>query len=289
MTLCNAPSSIITSRNHASIKRIRNLQLREERDRTGLCFVEGMRFVASAVNSGARLEALLVAPKLLVHRFAQKLVRQQQRAGVPCLEVTPEVFHSVAACDEPQGVGAVVRQRWEPLARVRPDQGLCWIALGAVQSAGNLGTMVRTAEAVGGAGFILIDSSVDPYDPAAVRATMGAQFSQRFIRTTLPEFQAWARRRRCCVVGTSPSAETDYQEARYPRPTVLFMGWERQGLSPEQQAACDRLVRIPMVGRGDSLNLAIATSVMLYEVFNQRRREADYSSSSVGSMLPESV
>jgi TrmH family RNA methyltransferase len=145
------------------------------------------------------------------------------------------------------------------------------VALSSIQSPGNLGTLLRTADAVGAAGVILLGDGVDPYDPAAVRASMGAIFSQRFVRASTRELAAWKRRSGALLVGTSPAAPTDYQALTYPPSLVLFMGHERQGLSPEEQALCDELVRIPMVGSSDSLNLAVATSVMLYEVFNQHR------------------
>jgi TrmH family RNA methyltransferase len=114
----------------------------------------------------------------------------------------------------------------------------------------------------------------DPYDPASVRASMGALFSQRFVRTTAEELFAWTRRHHCLLAGTSPAGAADYRAVSYRPPTVLFMGSERKGLPPEHQARCDAVVRIPMVGSSDSLNLAVATSVMLYEIFNQRRAAA---------------
>jgi RNA methyltransferase, TrmH family len=275
MNSIDTRSREITSRNHARIRRIRALQDRKEREQTGLFFVEGIRFVAQAVESRARIETLLVAPQLLVRPFGKKLVRELRRKGVPCLEVTPEVFHSLALTDDPQGLGAVVRQSWEPLSRVNPAGTLCWVALSAVQSAGNLGTIIRTCDAVGCEGLILIGDGPDPYDPAAVRATMGALFAQRFVRTSMGELLAWKERHGCLLVGTSPGATVDYQAVAYRPPVVLFMGWERQGLSLEHQALCEVMVRIPMVGSSDSLNVAIATGVMLYEVFNQYRGETD--------------
>ncbi len=146
------------------------------------------------------------------------------------------------------------------------------MALDQVHSPGNLGTILRTGDAVGASGLILLGDSVDPYDPACVRATMGAIFAQRLVRATAQEFAAWKRRSGVRLVGTSPHAAHDYRGVSYPARTVLFMGGERKGLSEERQRLCDDLVRIPMVGRGDSLNLAIATGVLLYEVFNQQRR-----------------
>jgi tRNA(Leu) C34 or U34 (ribose-2'-O)-methylase TrmL len=121
----------------------------------------------------------------------------------------------------------------------------------------------------------------DPYDPSTVRATMGAIFRQRFVRTTVTEFRRWKRDSLYRLVGTSPSATTDYHMVSYDTPTILFMGEERKGLPPELQSLCDMMVSIPMIGEDNSLNLAVATSVMLYEMFNQRRDRAGSGASGV--------
>jgi TrmH family RNA methyltransferase len=264
-------SQPIDRRNHPTIKHIRRLQARTERERTGRYYIEGVRFVAHAVQQHVPIDSLVVCPSLLVHPFAQKLVRRLRKAGVPTLEVTPGVLHSLALVDDPQGMGAVVRQRWLPPEHMRPDQGLCWIAVETVQSPGNLGTILRTSEAVGGAGLILIGDGVDPYDPATVRASMAALFGQQFVRMPAPEFAAWKARHGWLLVGTAPSAAVDYRQVAYRAPTVLLLGGERKGLPPELQALCDVMVHIPMVGQSDSLNVAVAAGVLLYELFNQRR------------------
>jgi TrmH family RNA methyltransferase len=265
---------LITSRNHPALRRIRALHARTERDRTGHFLIEGIRLLAQAVQHRARFDTLIVAPALLQHAFARKLVRQIQRTGAPCLEVTPEVLHSVAQTDNPQGVAAVIQQEWTPMEQADPEAGLCWIALTQVQSSGNLGSLIRTGEAVGAAGVILLSGGPDPYDPASARASMGSLFALRYIRASVGEFIRWKAQCGGVLIGTSPAAELDYQEAAYPRPVILFMGWERAGLSTEEQGLCDRMVRIPMSGHCDSLNLAVATSVLLYEVFNQHRRSS---------------
>jgi TrmH family RNA methyltransferase len=264
----------IDSRNHLAIKRIRRLQLRDERERTGLYYVEGVRFVAQAVQHMVPIETLVVCRPLLVHPFAQKLVRRQRQAGTPILDVTPAVLHSIALVDDPQGIGAVVRQRWEQLERVRLANDLCWIVLDVLRSPGNLGTILRTSEAVGGAGIIVLGDAIDPYDPATLRSSMGVMFAQRFVRTTVDALRVWKQRHSCQLVGTSPAAPTDYRDVAYHPPTLLLMGEERNGLPPELQALCDVMVRIPIVGQSDSLNVAVATGVMLYEVFTQCRRDA---------------
>ncbi|MBV9849112.1 MAG: RNA methyltransferase [Armatimonadetes bacterium] len=255
------------------VARVRALLTRKERDRTGRFWTEGLRFVARAVQGGIPLETLIWVPKMLAHPFGQRLVRQCHQSGVPCCEVTPEVFLRLSRAEEPQWIGAVGRQRWTRMADAPPRAGLCWLALDTVQSPGNLGTILRTCDAVGAAGVILLGPQADPYDPAAIRATMGALFSQRLVRAAWPEFADWKRRHGGLLVGTSPSGAADYREVCYRPPATLWMGWERQGLSAGQQALCDAVARIPMTGRGDSLNLAVATGVMLYEIHRQLSRD----------------
>src|SRR5262245_58647159 len=261
---------LIASRNNPKVKAIRDLRHRKERERSGLFFIESIHLVAAAIELCAPIELLVVAPDLLASRFARELLREQRQRGVACLEVTAEVFESLASKEAAQGIGAVVRQRWDALECVRPG-GDCWVALEAIHYPGNLGTILRTSDAVGGAGAILLGPTTDPYDPAAVRASMGAIFSQRLVRTGLGEFAAWARRHGCTVIGASPAAALDYQAVAYEPPLVLLMGSEPRGLSAEGLGLCNTVVSIPMVGHNDSLNLSVAASVMLYEVFNQRR------------------
>jgi TrmH family RNA methyltransferase len=187
------------------------------------------------------------------------------------LEVTAEVFRSLSAKEGPQGIGGVIRQRWLPLADADPEEGLCWVALDAVQDPGNLGTVLRTSDAVGAAGVILLGQTTDPHDPGALRASMGAVFTQRLVRAGFDQLLSWKDAHGCSLVGTSDAADAEYREVSYGPRLILLMGSERQGLSREQQAQCDLVVRIPMAGKSDSLNLAVASGVMLYEIFHQRR------------------
>jgi TrmH family RNA methyltransferase len=193
---------------------------------------------------------------------------------INCLEVSADVFRSMSLKEGPQGIAAVVRQRWEALEEIIPGNELCWIALASVQDPGNLGSILRTSDAVGAAGVILIGDATDPYDPGAVRAGMGAIFSQRLVRASNEELHAWKLRHGARVVGTSDAASLDYRDAAYSRPLVLFMGSEREGLGEEEMTVCDEIVHIPMEGRSDSLNLAVATGVMLFEIARQHRPPA---------------
>ncbi len=261
---------LISSPTNVRIKAIRGLRNRQEREQTGLFFIEGIRIVAEALQLHAKVETLVVAPELLKSRFAQETLLAQRERGVPCLEVTAEVFKSLSAKDGPQGIAAVLHQHWEPLGQMRLKANDCWVALDAAQDPGNIGTILRTSDAVGNAGLLLLENCADPYDPGALRASMGAVFSQRLIKVSFAEFARWKHQQQVQVIGTSDAAAHDYRSVSYSRPLILLMGSERQGLSNEQQALCDTVVKIPMVGRSDSLNLAVATGIVLYEIFYQQ-------------------
>lgn len=262
---------IITSTANPKIKWIRKLRERKARQETGCFYAEGLRIVVEAVQQSAPIETLVVAPDLLTSKMGQELVETQRSAGVEVLEVSPDVFQSIALKEAPVGIAAVIRQNWLALTQALLAPGDLWVALDEVADPGNLGTILRTNDAVGGKGLILLDHSTDPYDPTAIRASMGALFSQRLVKASLEEFLAWKQRWGVTLVGTSGASEVDYQDFHYPEPLVVLMGSEREGLSEKHIHACDAMVRIPMVGRSDSLNLAVATALVIYEVFHQKR------------------
>ncbi|MCD4671854.1 MAG: RNA methyltransferase [Anaerolineaceae bacterium] len=262
---------MITSRANLKVKQFRKLRDRKERQKTGLFTIEGLRIVAEAVEQGAKIELLFVAPEFLVSEFGQQLVETVQSSGVDVIEVSGDVFHGLSLKDGPKGLAAVVRQRWSSLAEARLSPGINWTVLESIQNPGNLGTIMRTQDAVGAEGLILLDQSTDPYDPAAMRGSMGAIFTQQLVKTSFAEFADWKRQQGYPLIGTSDAAEVDYQAVTYPDPVLLMMGSERQGLKGQHVALCDEMVSIPMVGKNDSLNLAVATGLMLYEIFNQRR------------------
>lgn len=255
-----------------AVAAVRALQTRAERDKTRRFFLDGIRFVSQAAQSCTPLDLIVFAPKLLAGTFARSLLRELQTGGLPIVSVTPAVYKSLSLAEAPQGLGVVAQQQWTPLAEAKPTRGLCWLALDTIQSAGNLGTILRTADAVGAAGLLVIGDAIDPFDPACARAAMGALTAHSLVRTTWEEFEKWKRRTGAQLIGASPHAKRDYRQIAYPRGTVLWLGGERKGLTDAQQAACDVTVKIPMVGRSDSLNVAIAASVLLYEVFGQRRK-----------------
>ena len=268
-----SPDSIIMSRNNPKIKRIRALLKRSERDRTGLALIEGLRLVIEALRFPDCVRQVIVAPELLKNQHGQELIRVHSAKKCPILFVSPEAFESFSQKDGPQGIAAVISQQWEPLDQVRLAAGSYWVALEAIQDPGNLGTILRSCDATGCQGVFLLDDATDPYDPTALRASMGAIFSQRLVKTSFQTFVAWKNLHRYALVGTSDAAALHYREVNYPSPVVLLMGSERRGLLLEHQTCCDLMVSIPMQGSCDSLNIAIATAVTLYEILDQRLRQ----------------
>ena len=251
-----------------TLTRIRKLQdHRHYRDQHRLFFIEGVRNFVAAMDSGFSVETLLYSEKLLTAPLARKFVRQLKRAGVPFARVSPEAFRSISRAEHASGVAAILHQRIKTIEQVRPDQFSCWTVLGQVQSLGNFGSLLRTSAAIGAAGFILLGPHIDPYEPVVVRATMGALFKQILVRTNVERFRHWSQRYYPTVVGASPDGMIEYDQVRYRRPTVLLLGNERSGLTDEQRALCRQIVRIPMVEGSDSLNLAVAGSLLLYAVF----------------------
>jgi TrmH family RNA methyltransferase len=265
---------IISSRQNERVKAIRALRDKKERDATGAFFAEGERLLRAALQTGAAFELVVIAPDRLT-RSEAKLIDALEELQAPLLEVTPEVFDTLAFREEAQSVGAVIAQRWETLSSVAETRR-CWLALHDIQHPGNLGTLIRTCDAVGGDGVIISGRSTDPYHPVAVRGSLGAIFSQRIVKASQADLAHWLPSSGCAVYGTSPDGTTDYREVDYAsRPVVIIGGNERVGISKEQIALCDEIVRIPMAGHVESLNLSVATALVLYEV--ARQREATHS------------
>jgi len=264
---------MITSLTNPGIVAARKLLLPKERKSTGNFLAEGLRVVAQAFDSGAQIQQIIYSPELLVSEFGQGLVEKARTRGIPILEVSQAVFASLARKDTPQGIAAVIAQLWFPLDESAPVETDLWVALQAVQNPGNLGTVLRTCDAVGAKALLLLDDCTDPYDAAAVKASMGSIFTVRLMKSRLSEFQTWALSRPdLSIFGSSDKGAEDYTLARYSLPALVLMGSERQGLPAEYLALCRQTVRIPMEGACDSLNLSIAAGIILYEIYNQNRK-----------------
>ena len=256
------------------LAKIKKLQCdRRYRDSKGLFYAEGIRNFVEAVDHNYSIDTLLYSEKLLISPIARKLVRRLKRAGVPFTRVTPEQFRTVSQTERASGIAAIYRQQVQELGQIDPDSHICWTVLSHIRSPGNLGTLLRTSAAVGAGGFIFLGDSIDPFDSNVVRATMGAFFKQTIVRTNIKQFQNWIGSRKLQVVGASPGGSIDYDKVLYTSPTVLMLGNERSGLTSDEQLLCGHLVRIPMTPGTDSLNVAVAGSLLLYEVFRSSLRK----------------
>jgi TrmH family RNA methyltransferase len=262
---------VISSSSNPLIKQARSLRQRKARAATGLFLVEGIHPVGQAVEAGWQIEALLYAPVLLSSGFAQSVVDGQSQQGVRCQPVASDLFATLAEKDNPQGLIALVHQKVFQLQDLSPKSFRQAVALVSPQDPGNVGTILRTIDAVGADGLLLLDpaqgsgSAVDPYHPTCVRASMGALFWKPVTQAPFEQFASWASQHGYRMVGSSAHAATDYRTIpRQASPWILLLGSEQKGLSEEQKAACDLVVAMPMRGRVSSLNLAVAAGVLLY-------------------------
>lgn len=262
---------LITSAANPRIKEIRKLRERREQKRTGLFYMEGLRIIGEAFDKGAEIRTLVVCPELMHTDFGTELWQQALDRGIEVLEVSQPVFESIAVKENPQGLAAAAKARYYSLEDLDVSHGII-IALTEVADPGNLGTIIRTADAVDCQGVILIGDCTSPYDIGAIRGTMGAIFSTKIVKTDLDGFLAWKKKNGLQLVGTSDKSASDYIDIEYHDPVVLLMGSERAGMSPEEFAACDAVAAIPMLRSSDSLNLAVASGIMLYEIYNSHRR-----------------
>jgi TrmH family RNA methyltransferase len=265
---------MITSPSNQLIKLARALHQRKARRESGLFLVEGILHVGEAIAAGWEIEHILYAPDLLDSRYAAELITQQKAQGVRCEAVSPQVFGLVAAKDNPQGILAVVLQRKWALEQVSRNEVRLGVALVSPQDPGNVGTILRTVDAVSADALFLLEGGTDPFHPSAVRASMGALFWKPVIQTPFASLLLWAKRENFRLIGTSAHGSLDYRELdREPGSDILMLGSEQKGLSEAQAAACDILVRIPMRGRISSLNLAVAAGVLLYALAERQMGE----------------
>lgn len=215
--------------------------------------------MGEAIEAGWGIESVLYAPELLTSSFARSLL---SRLKLPPQAVSIAVMESLADKENPQGILAVVRQRQTELAELRPCRRA--VALVSPQDPGNVGTILRTMDAVGADVLFLLDGGVELYHPTVVRASMGTLFWKTVAQTGFDEFVAWARKGGYQLIGTSAKADVDYQTLVPQVPWILVLGNEQKGLSSSQTTACDVTVSLSMQGRVSSLNLAVAAGVLLY-------------------------
>ncbi len=261
----------ITAFSNPLVKQARGLRDKKNRRREGLFLAEGLRILTEAREAGVLPEILFFSGDAH-HPLAKALIEATEKAGGEAIETSADILHKISGKENPQTVIGVYKAFDTALERIDRTTAPLWIVAQALRDPGNIGTILRTGDAVGAGGLILIDDCADPFSVEAVRASMGAMFTQRIAVARWEEFVPWMRGGEGELIGTSLNATQDYQAPRYGSPAFLLVGNEQAGLPEVYEKECDLLVKIPMLGKADSLNAAVATAVMAYEVVNQKRQ-----------------
>lgn len=260
----------ITSATNARVKRLRALREKKYRRAEGLFLAEGLRLGIEALEAGWEPQAVAYAADRADHPLVRRLVRACRGELLP---TTPAVLSTLSGKDNPQALVAAFPIPRRTLAELAPGPRL--LAADRLRDPGNLGTLLRAADGAGGTGLILLGDCADPFSPEAVRASMGAIFTVPVVHASLEDLLAWKRQHGATLTGAAlQPAARDYRALPYGNPALLLLGNEAEGLSAPLLEVCDQLARIPMLGRADSLNVAIAGALLLYETLRQTSRDS---------------
>lgn len=257
------PFEHISSITNETVKLLRSLDRKKERQETGLFLTEGAHFAEEALRSGWA-PAYAFADDAAVQSV---LLQRLRAAGARVLTTTEKVLSAITGKDNPQGIVCAFHQRLTPLEDLAGTGYRRYVALYEIRDPGNLGTVIRTADAAGCDGVILIGTTCDPFSIEAVRATMGSLFAMPLATASVDEFFGWSDAGKVRVVAASMRGIHAHHQAQFGDRTCILMGTEQSGLPAQVEDRCDELVRIPMAGRAESLNLAIAAGVMIYEAW----------------------
>lgn len=263
---------VITAHANPLIKRMRQLRDKRHRREEGLFLAEGLRILTEARETGRLPRWLFFARDGADHPLLTTLIADVEAAGAEVIETTPDILSKLSGKDNPQAVVGVFPEISQTLDMLDRTTAPIWLVAERLRDPGNLGTILRTGDAVGAGGLILIGECVDPFSVEAVRASMGALFTVPVVQAAWDEFLPWLREGPGQLVGLSLDTDTDYRTAPYAAPCFLLTGNEAQGMPDHYAAACDVLVKIPMRGKADSLNAAVATAVMAYAVSDRLDR-----------------
>ncbi len=257
----------ITSATNPLIKTLKSLHLKKGRSETGLFLAEGARLAVEAADLGVWPEILLYSPAALTRDQVRKLIGEAEARRVRVVETSEGLLGQISKRDNPQTVIGAYRQR---LASLDAIDGDTVVALEGIRDPGNLGTILRTADSTGAAGVVLVGESCDPFSVEAVRASMGSLFAVKLARASFDELVRYKKARGFEMLGLSLKGAAMDANSPAAAKTLVLMGNEQSGLPDNMEAACDALVKLPMRGRADSLNLAIATGVVLYDLWRRR-------------------
>lgn len=260
----------ITSASNPLIKQLRSLERKKGRNETGLFLAEGTRLVEQALTRNWQVDTLIVSNSSADRDFVQTLAKRAKAQGARVVSVPDRLAGSIARKDNPQAVIAAIKQSDLAISTLDPNRSGLWIGLYECRDPGNLGTILRTADCAGAAGVILIENCCDPFSVEAVRASMGSLFDVALARADFETFNTWRQTAGLNMVAASVNGTSAHTETDFIKPNLILMGNEQAGLPTDVEAACDQLCLIPMRGGADSLNLAQATAIMLYEGWRQR-------------------
>ncbi|MET3589051.1 TrmH family RNA methyltransferase [Bartonella silvatica] len=257
----------ITSLSNPIIKDLRALNQKKNRSRENLFMAEGLKLVIDALNLGWTIQTLIFSKSQIGNTIIENTAAHTIANGGFVIKASQKVMESITRRDNPQTVIGIFKQQWQEIKTIKERFDDVYVALDQARDPGNLGTIIRTADAVGAKGVILIGETTDPFSPETVRATMGSIFSIPLYRCDESTFLNWSEHFKGMVIGTHLKSTIDYRTINFKNgPIILLMGNEKQGLPDNLASRCDQLARIPQSGRADSLNLAIATAIMLYEI-----------------------
>ncbi len=257
---------LITGFSNPTVKYLRSLRDKKHRKRAGQFLVEGLRLLEDARAGGRLPRQLVMATEREPHVLLARLEADVAAAGGEVVETSPDILSKITGKSNAQSVVGVFEEWDTSLQRLDRASATIWMVAQALRDPGNLGTMLRTGDAVGAGGLILIDECADPFSAEAVRASMGAVFTQQLAQARWEDFVAWLRDGPGQLVAASLREAVPYRGAGYEAPCFILVGNESQGLPEAYEAECDLRVTMPMKGRADSLNAAVAGAVLAYEV-----------------------
>lgn len=261
---------LITSANNPLIKMLRALDRKKTRAETGLFLAEGARLIDQALSQHWEIDTLVVSASSFERDYVNAIAARAAQQGARIVHVPDRIAGSIARKDNPQAVIAAIKQRDLTLDTLDSAHSGLWIGLYQVRDPGNLGTILRTADCADVAGVVMIDQCCDPYSVEAVRASMGSLFDVRLAQADFDTFNDWRTKAGLNMVAASVNGDTNHIGVDFKQPSIILMGNEQAGLPVHVEAQCDTLCLIPMRGGADSLNLAQATAIMLYEGWRQR-------------------
>ena len=263
-------SDLIASPSNPRIKRIVRLRTRRERDRSGLFIVEGYRETLRAVDGGISIEELYVCPDLYLGTNEAALVERAAAAGAEIITVGEVPFRKASYRDRPEGILGVARQFPVTLDRIDLTGDPIVLVAESIEKPGNLGTMLRTAEAAGAAGVVVCEPATDPFNPNVVRASLGTLFRVPLAVTSTEDAVSGLRGAGVRLLASTPAATSTIWEADFSGPVALVVGCEQYGLSDAWLEGADERVLIPMPGSVDSLNAAMSAGILLFEAVRRR-------------------